>query len=100
MKKISISPFKEINCGSESIYDYVKAGYTVPDKVIAYLRTKSPHLVCPGVYEHPFMKGKTVPGPYLCTDNHYLWERNTWEYVVKYHVTLPQEFIDHVMSEK
>ena len=47
--KICLSPFKEINCGSEYIYDYVKDGYTVPDKVIAYLRNSAPSLVCPGV---------------------------------------------------
>jgi hypothetical protein len=25
---------------------------------------------------------------------------DTWKYVLKYHVTLPKEFIDHVMSEE
>lgn len=38
-KMVCVSPFKEIDCGDESIYDYVKEGYVVPDKVIAYLKT-------------------------------------------------------------
>ncbi len=29
-KKECISPFKEILCGEESIYDYVREGYEVP----------------------------------------------------------------------
>ena len=36
----------------------------------------------------------------MYTDGKYHWDRDTWKYVVKYHVTLPQEFIDHVMSEE
>ena len=26
------------------------------------------------------------------------WDRDTWKYVTKYHVKLPQEFVDYVMS--
>ena len=54
----------------------------------------------PGVYEHPFQPGKRLVGPYTYTDGQYYWDRDTWKYVLKYHVTLPQEFIDHVMSEE
>lgn len=98
--KICLSPFKEINCGSESIYDYVKDGHMVPDTVITYLKSTTPYLMCPGVYEHPFNKGKMIPGPYLCKDDNFYWEQNTWEYVAKHHVVLPQKFIDYVMSEE
>ena len=99
-KKICVSPFKEIRCGEESIYDYVRDGYNVPAKVIAYLQTTKPYLMSPGIYEHPFIKGKRLLGPYMFTDGYYWWDRDTWKYVVKYNVTLPQEFIDHVMSEE
>ena len=98
--KKCLSPFKEINCGSESIYDYVKEGYTAPDKVIDYLRSAAPYLTCLGVYEHPFIKEKMIAGPYLCKDDNFYWEQNTWEYVAKYHVILPQEFIDYIMFEE
>ena len=98
-KMVCISPYKEILCGDESIYDYVQEGYTVPNKVIAYLKTTKPYLMSPGIYEHPFKKGVDLLGPYLYTDGHFWWDRDTWKYVVKYHVTLPQEFIDHVMSD-
>lgn len=98
--KICISPFKEIHCGQLSIYDYVKPGYSVPDKVIAYLRTTQPYMMSPGKYEHPFKKGFRLLGPYLYTDGTYYWDRDTWKYVMKYGVELPQEFIDHVMSEE
>ncbi|MCM1541058.1 MAG: hypothetical protein NC121_07340 [Blautia sp.] len=97
--KVCISPFREIECGGESIYDHVKEGYSVPDKVIAYLQTKELLTMSLGLYEHPFKPGKDLTGPYWYTDGHYFWDRDTWKYVLKYHVTLPQEFIDHVMSD-
>ena len=99
-KKKCVSPFKEICCGEESIYDYVQEGYTVPAKVIVYLQTTKPYLMSPGIYEHPFAKGKRLHGPYLFTDGYHYWDRDTWKYVLKYHVTLPQDFIDYVMSKK
>ncbi len=99
-KMVCISPFKEINGGEESIYDYVQEGYEVPDKVIAYLKTTNPYLMSLGIYKHPFKPDKNLCGPYLYTDGYYYWDRDTWKYVLKYHVTLPQEFIDHVMSDE
>jgi len=39
-------------------------------------------------------------GPYLLTDNIYCWDRDTWKYVIKYGLELPQDFIDHVMSDE
>jgi hypothetical protein len=98
-KMVCVMPFKEIHCGEESIYDYVKEGYQVPDKVIAYLQTTNPYMMCPGIYEHPFKKGESLLGPYMYTDGHYWWDRDAWKYVVKYHVMLPQAFVDYVMSD-
>ena len=72
----------------------------MPDKVIAYLRTAKPFLASPVIYEHPFKEGVTLLGPYLYTDDTYYWDRDTWKYVVKHHLRLPQDFIDHVMSEE
>lgn len=37
-------------------------------------------------------------GPYCYADNHYWWDRDTWKYVTKYHVRLPQELVDYVIS--
>lgn len=39
-------------------------------------------------------------GPYTYTDGYYYWDRDIWKYVLKYHVTLPREFIKHVMSDE
>ena len=97
---ICITPYKEIRCGDESIYDHILNDYTVPVQVIDFLRTTQPYTMQPGVYEHPFKPGKRLLGPYLYTDGKYCWDRDTWKYVVKYHVTLPQTFIDHVMSDE
>lgn len=97
--KVCISPFKELNAGEKSIHDFVVEGYSVPDKVIAYLQTTNSHMMSLGLYEHPFKPGITLCGPYTYTDGYYYWDRDTWKYVLKYHVTLPQEFIDHVMSD-
>ncbi|MBR3438492.1 MAG: hypothetical protein IKH13_03195 [Clostridia bacterium] len=97
-KMICLSPFKELHFGNKSIYDFVQEGYTVPDKVIAYLKTTEPYFVCPGIYEHPFKSGTELLGPYSYTDGNYYWDSNMWKYVVKYHIKLPQEFVDYVMS--
>lgn len=98
-KMVCISPFKETHCGEQSIYDFVCEEYSVPNKVIAYLRTTEPYMMCPGIYNHPFKPGTNLLGPYTYTDGHYWWDRDTWKYVLKYHVALPQEFIDHVLSD-
>ena len=92
---INVTPYKEINGGEESIDE----NFTVPEKVIAYLQTTQPHLVCMGLYKHPF-KDMQLCGPYWYTDGEYYWDRDAWKYVVKYHVTLPQNFIDKVMSDE
>ena len=97
---VNLTPYKEIDQGEESIYDHVQEGYTVPEKVIAYLQTTNPFCFSPGGYKHPFKKEAFLLGPYIYTDGNYIWDRDTWKYVVKYHVTLPQEFISHVMSEE
>lgn len=96
---INIMPYKEINGGDESIYDHINKDFAVPQKVIAYLQTTQPYLVCMGIYKHPF-KEMRLSGPYWYTDGEYYWDRDAWKYVLKYHVTLPQDFIDKVMSEK
>lgn len=97
--KICLTPYKELDLGEESIYDHVQDGYTVPLRVITYLQTTEPFFMSPGIYDHPFKSGCRLLGPYTYTDGKYYWDRDAWKYVVKYHVTLPQEFIDHVMSE-
>lgn len=98
-KMFCITPYEEINSGSESIYDNIEEGYTVPDKVIAYLKTTQPYIMALGIYEHPFKKGVDLLGPYMYTDGYYYWDRDTWKYVLKYGLKLPQQFINHVMSE-
>ena len=100
MKKINITPFKEIKGGEFSIYDYIEEGYAVPEKVIEYLQTREPQLMSPGVYSHPFKEGETLLGPYRYGDGKYCWDRDTWKYVLKYHVKLPQDFIEHVLAEE
>ena len=96
---INVMPYKEIDGGEESIYDHIDENYVVPEKVIAYLKTTQPHAVCMGIYKHPF-KDQDLLGPYWYTDGEYYWDRDAWKYVVKYHVTLPQAFVDKVMSEE
>ena len=96
---INVMPYKEINGGWESIYDHIDESFVVPEKVIAYLQTTQPHLVCMGLYKHPF-KDMQLCGPYWYTDGEYFWDRDAWKYVIKYHVTLPQKFIDKVMSDE
>lgn len=97
---ICLTPYKEIHGGKLSIYDFVEVGYTVPDKVIAYLKTTKPFVMSPGIYDHPFIKGKRLLGPYKYTDDIYYWDRDTWKYVVKYGLKLEEKFIDHVMSDE
>ncbi|HBA69331.1 MAG TPA: hypothetical protein DCZ40_08240 [Lachnospiraceae bacterium] len=96
---INVMPYKEIHGGEESIYDYIDENFAVPAKVIVYLKTTQPYLVCMGLYKHPF-KDMQLCGPYWYTDGEYFWDRDAWKYVIKYHVTLPQKFIDKVMSDE
>lgn len=97
---ICLSPFKELHCGCKSIHEFVQEGYSVPDQVIKYLKTTQPYIMSPGIYDHPFKPGEKLLGPYMYTDGKYYWDRDLWKYVLKYHVTLPQEFVDHAMSKK
>ena len=97
---ISITPYKELRGGDESIHKHTKIGYAVPNKVIAYLQTTVPFMMSPGIYKHPFKAETRLLGPYLYTDGKYYWDRDTWKYVLKYNLVLPQEFIDHVMSDE
>lgn len=73
---ISITPYKEIIGGEESIYDNLDKEVSVPDKVIEYLKVGKCHVAGAGIYEHPFIKGKMLAGPYICTDNTYCWDMN------------------------
>jgi len=97
--RINVMPYREINAGKNSIYDNIDEDFKVPDKVILYLQTTQPYLVQMGAYKHPFMD-RTLLGPYWYSDGEYCWDRDAWKYVLKYHVTLPEEFIDKVMSEE
>ena len=99
-KMICLTPYKEILGGEESIYEHVSEGYSVPDKVITYLKIAPAFLMSPGVYDHPFKDNTRLLGPYLYSDDTYYWDRDTWKYVVKYGLELPQDFIDHVMSDE
>lgn len=99
MCKICITPYKENHGGLESIYDNIQEGYEVPQKVIRYLKTTNPYMMSPGIYKHPF-KNMDLLGPYWYCDDKYYWDRDTWKYVIKYGLKLPQDFIDHVMSDK
>jgi len=98
--KICITPYKEIKGGEKSIYDFIKNDYSVPNKVIEYLRTTKPFVMSPGIYKHPFKPEVDLLGPYMYTDVHYYWDRDTWKYVVKYGLTLPDEFVEYVTSGK
>lgn len=51
---INVIPYKEIDGGEESVYDHIDESYVVPEKVITYLETTQPHMVCMGIYKHPF----------------------------------------------
>jgi hypothetical protein len=96
--RVCLTPYRELRLGDLSIHDHTRSGYAVPARVIAYLKAGAPYLMSPGIYEHPFESGRQLPGPYALTDGHFWWDQDTWQYVTQYHLTLPQAFIDHVMS--
>lgn len=99
-RRFCLTPYKELHMGEESIYDHIDRSVSVPDRVILYLQTKEPYYMCPGIYAHPFHDTKQLLGPYVYTDGYYYWDRDTWKYVVKYGLVLPQQFIDYVMTDK
>lgn len=96
---INLMPYEEICGGDECIYDHVDPDYVVPEKVIAYLQTTKDCFYFSCLYQHPF-KNMEMAGVSWKTDGEYMWPRDTWKYVLKYHVTLPQNFIDKVMSDR
>ena len=98
--KKNLSPYKELQHGDESIHDHIIPDQKVPIEVLKYLRHGQFQLACMGVYEHPFEEGVRLPGPYTYGDDKYRWDRDMWLYVSKYHVELPQDFIDHVFSDE
>jgi hypothetical protein len=102
MTIVNITPYKELRFGDKSIYDYVGDIETdIPSKVVDYLRAGNPDVMSPGIYDHPFREGEKLLGPYILTDNtRYSWDRDTWKYVVKYGLKLPEEFIEFVLSDE
>lgn len=65
---INPTPYKEIIGGEESIYDHVKVGCTVPEKVVEYPRTTDLYGMCPALYWLPFRKDITLARSYLYCD--------------------------------
>lgn len=98
-ERINLTPYKQLKIGTEDINDHIEDGFQVPAKVLTYLQVGEPYIMSPGIYDHPFKEGKRLLGPYIYSDGYYYWDRDTWKYVVKYGLILPQKFIDHVMSE-
>lgn len=89
----------EFTKGFGSVHDYCQKGYRVPGKVLTYLRVVNPCAAAGVIYEHPFIKGKTCTGKTYMTDGKYCWDLDTLEYVLNHDLVLPQDFIDHIMSD-
>lgn len=99
-QRMCITPYAELNLGEDSILEHTKAGYRVQDKVIRYLQLGEAYMMCLGIYNHPFKADTQLLGPYTYSDGYYYWDRDTWKYVLKYGLVLPQEFIEYVMSDE
>lgn len=100
IQKINLTPYKELKQGQDSIFNNIREGYTIPDKVLLYLQSGEAYRMSPGIYSHPFNNEVSLLGPYLYTDGKYIWDRDTWKYVIKYGLTLSNEFVDYVMSDE
>ena len=94
---IDLSPYKELHNGhgTESILDHVNPDQDLPEDVVDYLKHGELIIYALGLYNHPFEEDVKVPGPYFLFDGTYKWERYLWLYASKYHVEIPQEFIEH-----
>ncbi|MBQ5754667.1 MAG: hypothetical protein IIV90_03260, partial [Oscillospiraceae bacterium] len=58
------------------------------------------YLICMTPCDHPFKPGVKLDNLFYKDDYGYCWDGHTWKYVLKYGLTLPEEFIAHVMSEE
>lgn len=92
-RRFCLTPYKEILAGGDSIYDNIREGYSVPDKVIELYLTGA------GIYQHPFKPEVTLFGSDMYSDGYYYWDSYTAEYVSEYGLVLPDEFISFVMQK-
>ncbi len=96
---INLTPYEELEQGDKSMNDSVDDTFEIPDKVLLYLQGGKEYVMSPGIYMHPFRPEMHLAGPYIYTDGKYIWDRDTWKYVKKYHLRLPDEFIEYVMAK-
>ena len=97
---ICLTPYRELRHGADSLKAHLSAPRILPERVRQYLSLGRVVQVVQGIYRHPF-SGKELVGPVLLGDGgRYTWDRDTLEYVEKYGLELPDEFIDYVMGSE
>ena len=70
------------------------------DAVLRYMKSAFVLAVAPGIMQD-VLTGEKIPGEWLVYgDGIYSWESETIYYFDKYNMTLPDEFIEHVLKEK
>jgi hypothetical protein len=71
------------------------------DAILNYLRSGEVHTACPGLIEDVLSEERILIGsPHIMTDGVWAWPNDLAYYVEKYHVKLPEVFIDHMKSNK
>lgn len=67
-------------------------------KIVSYLRSGNLLVACPGVGQDALEKGKLSGPLHIYTDGKWAWPGDLAYYVTKYHVSLPEEFIQQMKA--
>lgn len=85
--------------GFPSIMDALeKEPYQAKEAVLEYLRNGNVYLVTASRFEDIFTKENTKHELFCMTDGKYSWSSAIPYYVEHYHLRLPKDFEDHVLS--
>jgi hypothetical protein len=98
-----IGYFRELSYGRNSdpsIKDSIRAkGLEDEDKIAGYLAHGVPGCVSPGVTFDGLNPGPPIGSLSILTDGKYSWFSDLVYYLQRYHIELPEEFVNHIRKQ-
>lgn len=69
-------------------------------EIIAYLKRGKIVSACPSIWKDVFTGEKINGEELMLSDGKYAWRSDVVHYVDKYNLSLPDEFVEHVLTDK